>query len=73
MTHDYYKNDTETLIYETIEQDDRDRSVTELADQLSLNRDTVSKYVEVLRQSGKIKVTRTVGNTVFYEEVNHEK
>jgi len=65
--YDYYSTERQVEVYETIEKTNRDISIKEISDKLELNRDTVAKYVKVLKNTGRLKVTRKVGNAIFYD------
>lgn len=65
--YDYYDTQREIKVYETINQSEKDITVQEIADELDLNRDTVTKYVKVLYHTGRLNKTRNVGNAIFYD------
>lgn len=45
-------------------------TIQDIADQTNISRETVSKYMLVLKAEGKIKVTKQVGKAKLYEVVN---
>jgi predicted transcriptional regulator len=58
---------TKKKIYDTIEKNQRDISIQEIADISGISRETVSKYVGILEAEGKIKLSRLVGKAKLYE------
>lgn len=42
-------------------------TIQDIADATKISRETVSKYMLVLKAEGKIKVTKTVGKAKLYE------
>ncbi len=51
----------------------KDFSIKEVADKLKYNRQTISKYLQVLRAEGFLTITRNYGKINLYSLVKKEK
>lgn len=57
----------EDKILDVLKKSELDLSIGEISERTNISRDTVSKYVSVLKAEGKIKLSRNVGNAKLYK------
>lgn len=60
-------SNTKQKILETLKESNLDLSIGEIAEKTQISRDTVSKYISVLKAENKIEKNRTVGNAKLYK------
>ncbi len=60
-------SNTEEKVLDALKNSELDLSIGEISEKTGISRDTVSKYVSVLKAEGKIELSRNVGNAKLYK------